>query len=77
MGKQMMITTSDFPCKDCKDRAVGCHSICQKYIAAKEKAEQEKKNPKAEFAMDVQIEIYKRDTIRKVQKRRHTRFKRR
>lgn len=20
------------PCKDCKDRCVGCHSICQKYI---------------------------------------------
>lgn len=21
------------PCKDCKDRKVGCHSICEKYIA--------------------------------------------
>lgn len=20
------------PCKDCKDRAVGCHAICKKYI---------------------------------------------
>ena len=73
----MISTTVDFPCKDCKDRAVGCHSICQKYIAAKEKAEQEKKNPKAELALDVQIEIYKRDAIRRVQQRRHTRFKRR
>lgn len=73
----MMNTTVEFPCKDCEDRSVGCHSICQKYIAAKEKVEQEKKNPKAEQALNVQIELYKRDTIRKVQQRRHTRFKRR
>lgn len=73
----MMSTTVRFPCKDCKDRAVGCHSICQKYIATKEMVEQEKKNPKAELALYVQMELYKMDTIRKVQKRRHTRFKRR
>lgn len=23
------------PCKDCKDRAVGCHSSCERYITAK------------------------------------------
>jgi hypothetical protein len=23
-------------CKDCTDRAVGCHSVCEKYKAAKE-----------------------------------------
>jgi hypothetical protein len=23
-----------FPCKDCPDRAVGCHSKCEKYLAA-------------------------------------------
>lgn len=23
------------PCKDCKDRAVGCHSFCERYITAK------------------------------------------
>lgn len=28
-----------FTCKDCKDRTVGCHSTCKKYI--KEKAEYE------------------------------------
>ena len=28
-----------FTCKDCKDRKVGCHTTCKKYI--KEKAEYE------------------------------------
>lgn len=23
-----------FPCKDCKDRNLGCHAICEKYLAA-------------------------------------------
>lgn len=23
-----------FPCKNCPDRAVGCHSTCEKYLAA-------------------------------------------
>ena len=23
-----------FPCKDCKERQLGCHSICEKYLAA-------------------------------------------
>lgn len=26
-------------CKDCKDRYVGCHSSCEKYMAAKEEYE--------------------------------------
>ena len=24
-----------YPCKDCPDRVVGCHSTCEKYQAAK------------------------------------------
>lgn len=27
------------PCKDCKDRQLGCHSICQKYIDFKKEQE--------------------------------------
>jgi hypothetical protein len=26
-------------CKDCTDRHLGCHSVCEKYIAAKAKIE--------------------------------------
>lgn len=27
-------------CKDCKDRHVGCHSVCEKYKEQKEKAKE-------------------------------------
>lgn len=30
------------PCKDCKDRNVGCHSTCQKYIEFQRINEQER-----------------------------------
>ena len=26
----------EYPCKDCKDRCVGCHQSCPKYLAAKD-----------------------------------------
>jgi hypothetical protein len=26
-----------YPCKDCTDRVLGCHSTCQKYMEAKAK----------------------------------------
>lgn len=25
-----------YPCRDCPDRAVGCHSKCEKYLAARQ-----------------------------------------
>lgn len=25
-----------YPCKDCPDRVVGCHSTCQKYLEARD-----------------------------------------
>ena len=31
----MVINKTLFPCKDCGDRHVGCHSSCKKYIEAK------------------------------------------
>ena len=30
------MTIIDSPCKDCKDRYLGCHSKCEKYIEYKE-----------------------------------------
>ena len=29
----------EFPCKDCEKRKPGCHSICEKYLKAKEKSD--------------------------------------
>lgn len=31
-----MIRKDTFPCKDCTDRAVGCHGSCEKYTGAKQ-----------------------------------------
>lgn len=31
----MVINKSLFPCKNCGDRHVGCHSSCEKYTGAK------------------------------------------
>ena len=31
----MVINKSLFPCKNCGDRYVGCHSSCEKYTEAK------------------------------------------
>ena len=32
----------DFSCKDCKDRTLGCHSHCEKYLEEKEKLNKKK-----------------------------------
>lgn len=31
-----------YPCKDCTDRTLGCHSICDKYISFKETRDKKK-----------------------------------
>ena len=28
---------SNYPCKDCTEREIGCHGTCEKYAKAKEK----------------------------------------
>lgn len=45
-----------YPCQDCSDRVVGCHSTCQKYKEArashKKKFEEIQKVKKAEDSFD-------------------------
>ena len=45
-----------YPCKDCSERAVGCHSACQKYLVARteqiKKVQEIVKAKKAEDDMD-------------------------
>ena len=36
---------ADSPCKDCEDRAVGCHSSCEKYMNWKLSSSEEPKVP--------------------------------
>lgn len=36
------------PCKDCKDRAPGCHSRCEKYIAFTEEVKRRREAERAD-----------------------------
>lgn len=38
-----MINFSDTPCRNCKDRRVGCHTTCQKYKVIQEYSRRERK----------------------------------
>lgn len=35
------------PCKDCEDRQIGCHSICEKYIQYKRIRDEERQKIQA------------------------------
>lgn len=39
-------------CKDCKDRYVGCHAVCEKYIEAKVKRNEFNKKVKKMYEID-------------------------
>ena len=45
---------TEFPCKNCQDRKTGCHSTCEKYLAAK--AEHDHKR-----AIEIKMETEQRD----------------
>lgn len=49
------------PCKDCADRALGCHSVCEKY---KEYAKQNEERRKLREKYNLENNLYW-DTIRK------------
>ena len=49
------------PCKNCKNRAIGCHGKCAKYAAWKKKHEQERTRLAKELeALDAVIREQKR-----------------
>jgi hypothetical protein len=60
---------SAYPCKDCLERTVGCHSTCQKYIAVKAESKRQ-----AEIIMDINnknddVDDFRNRTLRKIRKR--------
>ena len=65
---------SNYPCKGCTDRAVGCHSTCQKYLDAKAEYERKKeaiRKAKAEGNDFVGFKVNTiRETVKKSGKRR-------
>ena len=61
-----------FTCKDCPDREVGCHSVCEKY--KREKAEHERIKAAQEKERD--IIGYKANLFDKLQAQAHRKAKR-
>ena len=60
----------DYPCKDCTDRAVGCHSKCEKYLAARIDHKQKEAVILREKAVYDGMDNYVITTIKKAKKRR-------
>lgn len=60
----MKVESNNYPCKDCGCRQVGCHSKCDKYIAAKKKAEVLKQKV-AEEAMMIEVSVSRSVRIKK------------
>ena len=40
---------TEVPCKDCKERELGCHCSCERYIRFKAAVEQEREAQKLEY----------------------------
>lgn len=40
------MANNNFPCKNCKNRTMGCHSLCEKYKMAKVNYNKEKEHEK-------------------------------
>ena len=50
--------TISSPCKDCKERVLGCHSICEKYLKFKKDTQEEKEKIIASKIIDQQQIAY-------------------
>lgn len=53
-----------FPCKGCKDRHVGCHSECNKYIEAKRKNEEIRATQEKESVLNESIYVLKNNRMK-------------
>ena len=81
MAKEMRlkINRAKFPCRGCEDREIGCHSKCERYLAAKDEAEKNRLEHIEESERNWEVNSYiahSRDEIRKHTKqskvRKHT-----
>ena len=39
--QSILITNNRAPCKECKERAVGCHGSCERYSAFRKKCDED------------------------------------
>lgn len=53
------------PCKDCKDRVVGCHSVCEKYITYRILKDKENEDREKQAALERDLNIIEKNRKRK------------
>ena len=58
-----------YPCKDCSDRVVGCHSKCDKYLATRAEHKRWLEECEARIAAEKDIIDFKLKTIYKTNKK--------
>lgn len=56
-------------CKDCEKRCVGCHSICEEYLAQKAEYDKVKKSIKLRKDAIYDIESRKREAVERMRRR--------
>lgn len=57
------------PCKNCEFRAVGCHSVCEKYIEYKRKNDEEREEAYEAKQIARVIDVYVLKGVEKTVKR--------
>ena len=57
-------------CRDCLDRIVGCHGVCQKYLEARSEYERKKDVLYQKINAEKDIDEYKLKTVEAVKRRR-------
>lgn len=63
------MTIIDSPCKECKERFLGCHSKCEKYIEYKEKKITQGRELRNNKINAYNVDIYFRKKTEKNRKR--------
>ena len=58
-----------FPCKDCPDRAVGCHGKCEKYLTAQREHEKERAEMFRIKSEQDSVEEYRCRTVKRIRSR--------
>ena len=61
---------NQYPCKDCKDRILGCHAKCKRYLAAKAKSEKEKAEKRRLYLIECRLDDERGEKIRAAEKAR-------
>ena len=68
----MVNSNKSFPCYQCTDRTVGCHSTCQAYIKEKERIDADREKRHSEAEKEAVIDSYRKKVITTMKKRRST-----